>query len=270
MSGRDNARQRRWWLFLIRPYRAFQELFARGPNRFNLLVIFLGGICLFQVWAAFFALGDDIEVGKIMTATLILGPLTGLLSCVLTALFCMNLGCLLDPEHRVGYEFRAYLPPFPLRHLLLHPLIGRKRTAQLLHHPVLAGYTRSWSVFRSYLRMLGRNLSGGKASFSALFSGASAALTILLFADLIMVIELAFFAPDHFTSAPLVGIRTVFAGLKIVFIVWWLMLWAIKMRAAFQLPWPRTLLATLSALILTIFVVLQLLLQVFALPIFGF
>ena len=270
MSGSNKHVRRQWWLFLIRPARACRTLFEQGRASFNLLVVFLGGIILFQLWATFFQMGDQFSIGKSMTVTLILGPLAGLLVAGFGAIFSASLGCLADPSHRPPYVYREVVPPFPLKNLLWRRIFGRKKLAEFFRKRPLNLYTRAWSLLRSGLNFLRRQLSGGKVNVGKIFSAISAFMTIFVALALLMVVELAFGDGSHFTSAGSgTAMDSVVLVLKAIVALWFFALWFPMIQEGFQLSVLRAILATTFSVVLTLTVTLLLMSMVFDLPVFG-
>jgi hypothetical protein len=267
MSGSEIQGRRRWWQFLSKPAKACQALYDHGPATFNLLVIFLGGIVMFQTWATAFHLGDDFVPGKIMTVTLILGPVAGLLIAIAGAMFAVNLGCLLDSSHNPSFKYRGYIPPFPMKNLLWKRIIGKEKLELAFQKTPLSIYGKAWSQFRSALDYLYRQLSGGRVSFGQLFSILSANMSVLVFVALGMVVELAMGDGSHFSSQG--GGFDIWLLVKVLFVVWFFALWFPMLKVGFQLPVARAVLATIISAGLTLVVTLLLLIAIFKLPVLG-
>lgn len=268
MSGSEIRERRHWWQFISKPIKACRFLYDRGPATFNLLVIFLGGIAMFQTWASVFHLGDDFSTGKIMTVTLILGPLAGLLVAIFGAMFAVNLGCLLDKDHRPSFTYREYIPPFPLNNLIWKRIIGKEKLLAAFRKFPLSIFGKPWSWFRSGLDFIYRQTTGGRVSFVQLFSVFSANMTILTFLAAGMVVELALGDGSHFSTDPNGGLG-IWMIAKMLFVGWFFALWFPMIKEGFKLSTLRALAATIVSVGLTVVVILRILMAIFQLPVFG-
>lgn len=241
-------------------------LYDHGPATFNLLVIFLGGIVLFQAWASVFHLGDNFDTGKIMTATLILGPVSGLFVAIFGSMFSASLGCLMDKDHRPDFRYRDYIPPFPLKNLLWLRMIGREKLHNAFRKSPLNLYGRAWSWFRSALDYAYRHTTGGRVGFGQLFSVFSANMSVLLFLAIGMVVQLALGDGSHFASA---SSSIILLVVKLLFVAWFFALWYPMLKAGFHLSAGRAVAAAVVSAALTVLVTLVLLMAIFQLPVFG-
>ena len=270
MSAFDSPPRPVWWRILRQPQHTFSVMIEGGRGRFNLLVLLLAGIALFQIWADLFNLADHYPVGKIMGMSLILGPIAGLIFSILLATFGMYLGNLSDPNHKPSYTYQESNPPFPLRNLLWKKIFGKKRLNAAFHSPGLAWYKKTWSTLKSRRKWVLSNLSGGKASLDILFSGISAALTVLILANLFMWLELVFFDGAQFFSVPPTEnpFSLLFLILKIGFLGWLLYLWWALLKQGFKLAFIPTLLITFISFVLALSFTIIILSFIFQLPVF--
>jgi hypothetical protein len=85
------------------PVAAFRHLQQAKDVHVALAWTLLSGFCMVLLWADVFNLGLSFDVGQVMSVTLILGPVVGLLSLLLTSLLSLAAGRLWAKDRPLRY-----------------------------------------------------------------------------------------------------------------------------------------------------------------------
>ena len=247
----------------LRPSKEFARLFeqAEAP-RMRLLQIFLAGIILVQWYADLFDMGDSYEVGKVMSLSLILGPVAGLLLAVFGALFMVNMGCLLDTGHVSKYRPRTFRPPLPLS-FLVRRIMGRKNLRAAMENGWLSGYARVWNGALNWISKGVHRIAFGKTPFTRLFVATIRCSAPLVIAGIVQLLEHIFTDATSFSAS--VGSPLPLL-LKSLLVAWSFALWVPLLRTAFQLSWVKALIGAVVSILLSTGLVLLILQAIFAVP----
>lgn len=248
---------------MLRPTKAFERLLRQEQApRMLLLQIFLAGIILVQVYADLFDLGDAYPIGKVMSVSLVLGPLGGLLLAVFGALFIVNLGCLLDSGHVSTYAPRNWRAPLPVG-FLWRRIAGRQKVKAVLKNGWLKGYSHAWNKALNGISKVIHRIGYGRTGYSRVFKGVIRSSAPLLIAALVQLLEHIFVEDVTFTAAASSPISLV---LKLALVAWMFVLWVPLARTAFQLSLGKAILTAASSSLLSIGLVLLVLHAIFAVP----
>lgn len=274
MAIRLNKLRPKWVDLLLQPHTEMRLALDQERAGFNLLVIFLSGIVAVHTWADIFDLGDTYATGKIMSTALVGGPLIGFLLISIGAFVLMVTGCLLDPTHKHGFEFKEYPVWLPLKKLLWRRIFGRKRLEKAFDHPALRWYKQGISWIRSALLFVKRNISGGRAAYVQLFSLLSRSTWPLVLVAVIIWLEFVYYDAAQFLSdfggnraAFSTAVQVGFLVVKIAAAGWFAYLWQPILAQGFRLDATRSWLGTGIALMTTLGLLIVLLSVVLGIPI---
>lgn len=250
---------------MLRPGKEFEWLFHQSEKpRRRILQIFLAGIILLQFYADLFNMADTYPTGRVMSASLIMGPVAGLLLAVFGAFFMMALGCLLDSGHRSSHQQLNWTPPLPLR-FLWNRIFGRRKMKQVLEQGSLKPYHTAWNAVVNAFSRLAHRIGFGRSSYGQLFTATIRSTAPLILAAVVQLLE-HIFADDSTFSASASSSSDIALLLKAIFIAYSFFLWIPLVRTAFQLSWPKAILTAAISVILSIGLVLLTMNTIFAVP----
>lgn len=234
----DNFRHNfiKGWSILWKPQMRLRELLVEGHSRIRLLLIFLGGILLIQFWADIMNLGDNHPIGKIMSVSLLLGPILGLLLILAATFWLMLLGNWMDTSSSFTFRKPWINPPIPLRWLLWNRIFGYKKVNQALETGWLRPYKKAWSAFWGMFAWIGQRLGSGKWSYGRVMVALVRTFSPMLLAGILFWFELAYFDGLQLTTvAEVPGVWILTGTLKTLLIAWSFCLWYPLVKEAFSL-----------------------------------
>ena len=249
---------------MVRPMRGFSRMFQEEPGRLRLLQMMLAGIILVQFVIEIGGMHSSYKLGQLMSASLVLGPLVGILLMVLMVMFSRNLAAIFNPEHHHPVRERHFRAPIPLRGLLWNLIFGRRRISQALDKGALQGYQNVWNKLFNGLNRAFARIIGGPVPYKGFFIAAVRTTNPILLMALVYLFEYLFvdLNTDASVRSPLIWVRL---GLAI----WFFALWYPLLKVAYRLSWGKTIaIATLGFWLggLAVAAILRL---IFAVPIPG-
>lgn len=249
---------------MVRPMRGFSRMFQEEPGRLRLLQIMLIGIILVQFVAELSGMRATYKLGQLMSASLVLGPLVGILLIVWMVMFSRNLAAIFNPEHHNPVRPKSFRAPIPLRGLLWNLIFGRRRIARALNSGALQGYQKAWNKLLNQFRRAFARITGGPVPYKHFFIAAVRTTNPLLLMALLYLFEYLFI--DLNTDA---SVRSPLLWLRLGTALWFFALWFPLLKTAYRLTWGKTIAIATLGFWLGGLLVAAILRLIFAVPIPG-
>ena len=216
------------------PEAFFTQMLKRKEKSVHLGILIAAGTALALHFAQTLSLGKLYPVGRVVSGVLILGPMLGILFCLIAGLFCFWACNFFDSSSVTQVQVKSKTPPFPFKNLIFKRFISKERLTEIFNFPILKQYRLVWSWLLTLVNYMRMRLGTGKTTFGVLFPMINRAAKPLLYAALLAWLAL-FWGSDSFEFGKSGLLSILNYVIQSALIIWCVYLWSKALKVVYEL-----------------------------------